>query len=110
MNLVSNGLKFNRSAEPRVEVAARRDGAVWHFEVTDNGIGIPPEYRDRVFGVFKRLHTRDAYAGTGIGLAICQRVVERHNGAIWVRSGPQGHGTAMCFTLPAGAEEGALDA
>jgi two-component system sensor histidine kinase/response regulator len=98
-NLLSNAIKFCQ-APPRIKVAARRDGALWRIEVADNGIGVPPEYRDRIFGMFQRLHGRREYAGTGIGLAICQKIVERHGGAIWVEDGPAG-GSLFVFTVPA---------
>lgn len=98
-NLLSNAIKFCQ-APPRIKVAARRDGALWRIEVADNGIGVPSEYRDRIFGMFQRLHGRREYAGTGIGLAICQKIVERHGGAIWVEDGPAG-GSLFVFTVPA---------
>jgi light-regulated signal transduction histidine kinase (bacteriophytochrome) len=69
------------------------------FAVTDNGIGIDPEYKEFIFGLFKRLHTNDEYAGTGIGLALCQRIVDRYHGRIWVESEP-GRGSTFCFALP----------
>lgn len=97
-NLVSNSLKFNTSAAPSVELSARRDGAAWRVTVADDGIGIAPEFAERVFGPFKRLHPRDAYPGTGIGLAICRRIVERRDGRIWVEH--LADGTAVHFTIP----------
>ncbi|HEY1148008.1 MAG TPA: ATP-binding protein [Pseudoduganella sp.] len=98
-NLLSNAIKFCQQP-PRIQVSARRDGALWRIEVADNGIGVPPEYRERIFGMFQRLHGRREYAGTGIGLAICQKIVERHGGAIWVEDGPAG-GSLFVFTVPA---------
>ncbi|HEX5740873.1 MAG TPA: ATP-binding protein, partial [Pilimelia sp.] len=103
-NLVANALKFRRPDEPPVvEVAARRDGAFWEVTVRDNGIGIAPEYADKVFVIFQRLHGRDAYPGTGIGLAIVKKIVEYHGGRVWLEppaaDGPTG--TTMRFTLPA---------
>ena len=98
-NLLSNALKFNDSARPHVEISAERESDAWRVSVTDDGIGVQPEHAERVFGVFKRLHTRDAYAGTGIGLAVCQRVVERRGGHIWVEP-VDGSGTRVSFTLP----------
>lgn len=97
-NLISNGLKFHGEEPPRVGVSAVREGASWRVEVEDNGIGVDPQYADRIFKMFQRLHGRDAYAGTGIGLAVCKRIVERHGGRIWVESPPAG-GTRFCFTL-----------
>jgi len=102
-NLVGNGIKFRTpGVPPRVHIEARRapdDPRQWLFRVADNGIGIDPKYFARVFMVFQRLHTRQEYPGTGIGLALCQRIVERYKGRIWVESEP-GKGTAFLFTLP----------
>ena len=97
-NLIGNALKFRDSAPPRIHVGARRNGMYWHFSVCDNGIGIDPQYFDRIFGVFQRLHTRKEFPGTGVGLAICKKIVERHGGQIWVESVP-GEGTTFHFSL-----------
>ncbi|MGE3631220.1 MAG: ATP-binding protein, partial [Sandaracinaceae bacterium] len=99
-NLISNSLKFRAEAPPRVVVTARRDAEMFTFAVRDNGIGIAPEYGERIFQMFERLHTRDEYAGTGIGLALCRRIVERHGGRIWVES-EAGVGSTFLFTLRA---------
>jgi PAS domain S-box-containing protein len=102
-NLVANALKFRSEDEPpRVVVSASPQGAAFHFQVADNGIGIDPRNRDRVFEMFQRLHTRDAYPGTGVGLAICKKIIDRHGGRIWVEPGRE-RGTVFHFTLP-GAE------
>jgi light-regulated signal transduction histidine kinase (bacteriophytochrome) len=100
-NLIGNALKFHGLQAPRVHVSARRQGHEWIFTVADNGIGIDPAYSDRIFVLFRRLHTRVEYAGTGIGLAICKKIVEQHGGRIWVDSEP-GNGARFRFTLPAG--------
>jgi PAS domain S-box-containing protein len=98
-NLISNALKYRSNQPPQIHVAAHVQEESWLFSVTDNGIGIPSEYQERIFGIFKRLHTADQYPGTGIGLAICKRIVERYHGRIWVESQP-GHGATFFFTLP----------
>jgi PAS domain S-box-containing protein len=98
-NLLSNALKFADSSPLRVHVGATRDGKVWEFSVADNGIGIEPENAKRVFELFRRLHPSDVYSGTGMGLSICKRIVERHGGRIWVES-TQGEGSVFRFTIP----------
>jgi PAS domain S-box-containing protein len=99
-NLISNALKFHSERPPRVVVQAARQGEVWHFAVIDNGIGIDARHLEGVFEIFRRLHSREDYPGTGIGLTLCKRIVERHGGKIWVKSQP-GKGSAFHFTLPA---------
>jgi signal transduction histidine kinase len=100
-NLVSNALKFHGKEPPRVEVAAEPQGPdFWRFTVKDNGLGIDPQYFDRIFIIFQRLHGREEYPGTGIGLAICKKIVERHGGRIGLESQPGG-GSTFWFTLPA---------
>ncbi len=98
-NLVGNAVKFRGEVPPRVHVSAARGRDEWTFSVADNGIGIDPGYAERIFVIFQRLHTRAEYAGTGIGLAICKKIVERHGGRIWFEPAPGG-GTVFRFTLP----------
>lgn len=103
-NLVSNALKFRSDESPRIRIAAEADESTWHFTIADNGIGIDPAYVERVFQMFQRLHERERYDGSGIGLAISKRIVERHGGKIWFESGA-GDGTTFHFTLPKAARE-----
>jgi light-regulated signal transduction histidine kinase (bacteriophytochrome) len=98
-NLIGNGIKFRADDPPRVEVSSERQEGAWRFNVDDNGIGIDPRHAERIFTVFKRLHTRDKYPGSGVGLSICKRLVERHGGRIWVEQSPLG-GSRFTFTIP----------
>ncbi|MEG4802488.1 PAS domain S-box protein [Microcoleus sp. ARI1-B5] len=98
-NLIANGIKFCRQDIPFIHIAARRQESEWVLSVRDNGIGIAPEYADRIFIIFGRLHGRRQYSGTGIGLAMCKRIVERHGGRIWVES-QEGKGATFYFTIP----------
>jgi PAS domain S-box-containing protein len=99
-NLVGNAIKYHGDEPPRVHVSAEHSNGWWTFAIKDNGIGIERQYHERIFQVFQRLHTRKEYSGTGIGLAVCTRIVERHGGRIWVESEP-GNGSTFRFTLPA---------
>jgi signal transduction histidine kinase len=98
-NLIANAVKFQSESTPRIHVGAVRDAEAWRFSVIDNGIGIAPRHARRVFEVFKRLHGGDSYSGSGIGLSICKRIVERHGGTIWVEPAGDG-GSKFLFTIP----------
>ena len=102
-NLVSTGFMFNRSARPRVHISAEQKGSEWVFSVRDNGIGIESQHSERIFRIFERLHNEREFPGTGMGLAICKRIVERHGGRMWVSS-ELGRGATFCFTLPQAPE------
>ncbi|MGI9081316.1 MAG: sensor histidine kinase [Thermoleophilaceae bacterium] len=99
-NLVANAVKFRGERPPEVAIGAEREGPAWRFWVSDNGIGMDPQHAERIFEPFQRLHGEEDYAGTGIGLAVCARIVEQHGGRIWVTTNP-GEGSVFSFTLPA---------
>jgi light-regulated signal transduction histidine kinase (bacteriophytochrome) len=98
-NLIGNGLKYHGQEPPHIHVSAKRGGNEWVFSVRDNGIGIAPKHHERIFEIFRRLHNQQEYPGTGIGLAVCRRVVHRHGGRIWVES-EAGHGSVFHFAIP----------
>ena len=98
-NLIGNAVKFNTSPHPTAHVTAQRDGEQWQLAITDNGIGIEPRFAERIFVIFQRLHGRDSYTGTGIGLALCKKIVEFHGGRIWLDT-EYSSGTRICWTVP----------
>ncbi len=97
-NLIQNGIKFNKNTLPTINIEAVDKETYWEFSVKDNGIGIAPEYQEQIFTIFNRLHNQNEFEGTGIGLSLCQRIVERHGGRIWLDSEP-GLGTTFYFTI-----------
>ena len=99
-NLIGNAVKFRGTQPPRIHIAVRQDEEFWEFACTDNGIGIAPEYADKVFVIFQRLHPREEYSGTGIGLALVKKILEFHDGHIWLDTSASGPGTTLRFTLP----------
>jgi signal transduction histidine kinase len=103
-NLIANAIKFRGSEAPLVQFAASRDGSMWQLNCTDNGIGVEPEYAERIFVIFQRLHTKEAYPGTGIGLAMCRKIVEYHGGRMWLDAEHR-PGARLCFTLPVAEEQ-----
>jgi len=97
--LIANAIKFQSEKTPKIHISSQKKDNKYYISVKDNGIGINPKYQKRIFKVFKRLHTRDEYEGTGIGLSITQKIVAHHNGNIWVKSEP-GDGSTFSFSIP----------
>ncbi|MFI6736763.1 ATP-binding protein [Nonomuraea sp. NPDC050451] len=104
-NLIENAVKFRSEAPPRIHIGATRSGDMWEFSCSDNGIGVEPKYADRIFLIFQRLHPRDVYPGTGIGLALCRKIVEYHGGQLWLDGEAEGQGATFRWTLPAAGDD-----
>jgi light-regulated signal transduction histidine kinase (bacteriophytochrome) len=104
-NLIENAVKFRSEEPPRIHISAKRSGQMWEFSCADNGIGVESKYADRIFLIFQRLHPRDVYPGTGIGLALCRKIVEYHGGTLWLDGGAEGHGATFRWTLPAAGDD-----
>jgi Bacteriophytochrome (light-regulated signal transduction histidine kinase) len=98
-NILNNAIKYRREDPPNIKIGVRSEDDYWLFWIKDNGIGISPQYFERIFLIFQRLHTRQEYPGTGIGLAICQKITQRHQGKIWLES-ELGKGSTFYFTIP----------
>jgi light-regulated signal transduction histidine kinase (bacteriophytochrome) len=98
-NLIGNAIRYRSAETPKIHIRAERADAIWTFSVRDNGIGIDPQYKEQIFGMFKRLHSYADHPGSGMGLAICERIVSRLGGRIWVESEP-GRGSTFSFTIP----------
>ena len=98
--MLTMALKFHGEHPLTIQVSAKRESGCWRFTVADNGIGIDPAHRERIFEIFQRLHTREEYDGTGIGLAICKKIIDQQGGRIWVES-EVGRGSAFHFSIPA---------
>ena len=103
-NLIGNAVKFRGAEPPTIRLRAVRTGETWALSCEDDGIGIEPEHADRVFVIFQRLHNRESYEGTGIGLAMCRKIVEFHGGRMWIDTDGVGQGTTVRWTLPVAAK------